>query len=61
MRYIGGYMDIWMIILTVALLVLEYFLGETKMVKPNSLLSAVLEAAKKILVFFKEQKEEKKE
>lgn len=54
-------MDIWMIILTIALLVLDYFMGETKMVKPNSLLSAVLEAAKKILVFFKEQKEEKKE
>ena len=51
-------MEIWTIILTIALLVLEYFLGETTLVKPNSLLSAVLEAAKKILLFFKKEKKE---
>lgn len=57
-------MDIWMIILSIALLAIEFFLGETKMVKPNSLVAAILDAVKKILVFFKEKKadtgEEKK-
>lgn len=56
-------MEFLAILFPILILVIEFFLGNTKMVKENSLISVILEAAKAILVHFKDapKKEEVKE
>lgn len=54
-------MDIWSLVIMVAIFLVEYFLGSTKLVKANSLVEAILEAAKKVLVFLKENRQDEEE
>jgi hypothetical protein len=51
-------MDIWLIVISIAILVVEYFLGSTKVIKPNSLIETVLEAGKGVLLYLKDQRED---
>lgn len=56
-------MDVWAIVLAVAILILEYFLGSTKIIKPNSLIETIVESVKGVLIYLRDTREveEKKE
>lgn len=52
-------MEVAAIILTVLLLVIEFFLGNTKLVKENSIIAIILKASRILVSHFKDEAEKK--